>query len=258
MAMDNDVFNVIKILVIVAIIFVAVARKFMTVFVKPFIPTPGQGKQGGGRGKDLKDFIEELRRDLGHGETPPPRTDGLLDGDEGAHALPEEAPAHPLGIPPQHRREAFPQQLHMPDQQMHDQQIPDQQLPGRMDRPSMEHLRRVRERLAGTPRARSEADLSRAAHRAEANQETQDALSVRRVAEETPESSFVAALAETSVTRDVAAFESTVTAIGEAHKQARSTGSILGVEIESAMALQEVLDRPRASRPWLPRGMSFP
>ena len=87
--MDLDDLNggFIQILIVVVVVFVGIIKYFYGIFVKPFSPPGPPGLPGSPpvgrspRQSDIKDFLEELRRDLGHGEAPPParQKDGLMD-----------------------------------------------------------------------------------------------------------------------------------------------------------------------------------
>ncbi len=94
--MDPDWGTILKIAVVVAALFFTVAVRFYKAFVKAAVPAPPRQKVPGAparAGRDLEEFIDELRRDLGHGESPPPRTDGLLD----TQTAPETAAGQLLG-----------------------------------------------------------------------------------------------------------------------------------------------------------------
>lgn len=128
--MDMNWDDILKIAFGVGVVFLAVGQWFYRIFIKPAAPghLPHSVPRGPAKaGRNLEEFIDELRRDLGHGESPPPRTDGLLDtqtapeksagqllGAEGrdepiwkpeplVHAHPEPHEIHPVpDLPPQH------------------------------------------------------------------------------------------------------------------------------------------------------------
>jgi hypothetical protein len=69
--MDPEFAEIIKIVVIVAVVLVMVIRFFYNTFVKPFLPAPpAGGPPGQARKPDVNTFLDELRRDLGHGDLP--------------------------------------------------------------------------------------------------------------------------------------------------------------------------------------------
>ncbi len=128
--MDMDWDDILKIVFGVGVVFLAVGQWFYRIFIKRAAPgnLPHNLPRGPAKaGRNLEEFIDELRRDLGHGDSPPPRTDGLLDtqtapekaagqllGAEGreepiwkpeplVHAHPDLREIHPVpDLPPQH------------------------------------------------------------------------------------------------------------------------------------------------------------
>jgi len=121
----GDFLDPIQVIIIAVIVVAAIFRAFYRIFLKPFIPdrTAPPAGPAPSRGRDLKVFLEELRRDLGHGDLPEPKTDGLLDEEEPAAKRPVDrapapaprpaapihtAPAAPVPRPPAPRPRAAP------------------------------------------------------------------------------------------------------------------------------------------------------
>ena len=118
-APDFD-FNWIQILIFAVVILGGLLKGFYNIFVKPLTTnTPRRPPERGlasppgsppGEG-GLKNFLEELRRDLGHGEGEQPRTDFLLEEEEEEEeeiVVFEETPVPGPSIPPAPRPAAVP------------------------------------------------------------------------------------------------------------------------------------------------------
>lgn len=100
--MDHDfINNLLVVLFFILLSFGAIAKFFFRIFVKPFIP-PSDTPEGQAKRREVKEFLDELRRDLGHGDLPPPRSDTIL----------EERPRPP--IPPIRRQPPRPVQRARP------------------------------------------------------------------------------------------------------------------------------------------------
>jgi hypothetical protein len=212
--MDPELIRLLQILFVVGIFVFAIARSFLRIFVKPFVPGSAPGSPENRR-KTMKDFLEDLRRDLGQGEQRPARGEGLMDTEK-VESIPSPA------TPPARRTER--------------PAAPPVMVPGRT--PSGRDPRR--ERPAGRPPTSAE--------RAAAGQRIEKALVRKAAARSRP-----AALEETREeieTDELARAAMHSDSIGDE----QPAGELLGIDLQTAFVLKEVLGPPRAYGRIRPRG----
>src|SRR5260221_243770 len=93
--MDPDLLRIIQIVVVAGIFIFAIARSFLRIFVKPYVPGSAPGAPENRKGS-MKEFLDDLRRDLGQGEQPSARGGGLLDREKDESVpSPATPPARP-------------------------------------------------------------------------------------------------------------------------------------------------------------------
>jgi hypothetical protein len=237
----DDLGAIIQILFVVGVILAAIGKVFYNIFVKPFVPPRGAPGAPGAPppGKNLKDFLDELRRDLGHGEGGEPRTAGLLDENE------EEEEVSPAGGTlsrgPPASRPAPGRLLRHPERPV---PVEPPLLPSPAPRPAP--LRDWR--------SDSEREVDRLRERAHARA----AQSPSAPPAGRPEPTTVQSRREITVQRIVEATETVRTEVVDqavAYKGmggARSIWKLLGTDLQTAIVLQEILGPPRAHRRYRP------
>jgi hypothetical protein len=208
----------VQILIGVLVVF-SILRGFYRTFVKPLLPNPPAGNEAR-PASDIRGFLDNLRRDLGHGEAPA-REGGLLDqNSEAAAGQPDSAreDAPSAATPPRRTRL---------EQRRTEQPPPGYPVPGRPAEPSAERLQRrpVRAPAASTEGVQGEIRKVRAALGAAAAR-AQERAAADRPAEEG---------------------EWAVAPEGE-------PGHIFGTDLATAMQIKEIFGPPRAFRPFLRGG----
>ncbi len=208
--MDPELRQIIQFLIIGGIVVFAIARSFLRIFVKPFVP-PGSPPGAPPRREGVKDFLEELRRDLGHGSQPGPDVDGLLDEEED-ETRKAAAPPRPVVDPRFERPAAPPPMAPLP------QRIPPRMPPVQRERPRPAVRGPASAETAGAHRTRMDAEAARRIHPS--------------LIESTSDQIETEALA-------------TAAGIAPPMDEVRPIAQILGTDLETAFILKEVLGPPR-------------